>query len=165
MCVSLFFTFSVSLSRCFSVSVRLAMAGLHASLRGSSSSSSQSFSSKLLLLLTLLPLTLAAFAFVLQWRGGVTDPATRWSPEAHKFPGMDSSPPTTIGHSSASDCVLLSRGSSPSFPYYRDWKFDVGSDLRPKVRFWTGIFVFGGNCFWGFLILVDFWWVLLDLVI
>ncbi|RVW12589.1 hypothetical protein CK203_115501 [Vitis vinifera] len=36
------------------------MAGLHASLRGSSSSSSQSFSSKLLLLLTLLPLTLAA---------------------------------------------------------------------------------------------------------
>ncbi|RVW75189.1 Glycosyltransferase-like KOBITO 1 [Vitis vinifera] len=120
------------------------MAGLHASLRGSSSSSSQSFSSKLLLLLTLLPLTLAAFAFVLQWRGGVTDPATRWSPEAHKFPGMDSSPPTTIGHSSASDCVLLSRGSSPSFPYYRDWKFDVGSDLRPKVRFWTGIFVFGG---------------------
>ncbi|KAJ9685508.1 hypothetical protein PVL29_017521 [Vitis rotundifolia] len=109
------------------------MAGLHASLRGSSSSSSQSFSSKLLLLLTLLPLTLAAFAFVLQWRGGVTDPATRWSPEAHKFPGMDSSPPTTIGHSSASDCVLLSRGSSPSFPYYRDWKFDVGSDLRPKI--------------------------------
>lgn len=110
------------------------MANLY-SVRPSPSSSQQNFTSKLLLLLTLLPLTLAAFAFVLQWRGGgVGDPTTRWSPESHKFPGMESSPPTTtIGHSSSSDCVLLARGSSPSFPYYRNWKFDYKSDLKPKI--------------------------------
>ncbi|GMH27028.1 hypothetical protein Nepgr_028871 [Nepenthes gracilis] len=98
-------------------------------------SSHQSFTSKLLLLLTLLPLTLAAFAFVLQWRGGVTDPTTRYSPDVHKFPGMESSPPTTIGHNSKSDCSLLGRSLSPSFPYYRDWKFVT--DLKPKIAFAT----------------------------
>ncbi|MCI32246.1 glycosyltransferase-like, partial [Trifolium medium] len=44
--------------------------------------------SRLLVLLTVLPLTLAAFAFILQWRGGVTDPVTRWSPDQNLFPGM-----------------------------------------------------------------------------
>ena len=74
------------------------MAGLYSSSRPTSSSSSsssfassssfQTFASRLLLVLTVPPLTLAAFAFVLQWRGGLNDPVTRWSPDRHEFPGM-----------------------------------------------------------------------------
>ncbi|KAJ7976712.1 Glycosyltransferase-like KOBITO 1 [Quillaja saponaria] len=115
------------------------MAGLYSSSRPtSSSSSSQIFTSRLLLLLTVLPLTLACFAFVLQWRGGLNDPITRWSPDHYDFPGMGSSPPSHHSHSSSSDCVdLLGRSHSPSFPYYRDWQFDYGSDLRPKISITT----------------------------
>ncbi|KAF8376818.1 hypothetical protein HHK36_031505 [Tetracentron sinense] len=110
------------------------MAGIYTTLRHSPLSSTQSFASRLLFLLTVLPLTLAALAFVLQWRGGLTDPTTRWSPDTNKFPGMGSSPPTNLAHSSTSDCAeLLGRSSSPSFPYYRDWKFDYESDLKPKI--------------------------------
>ncbi|XP_016444827.1 glycosyltransferase-like KOBITO 1 [Nicotiana tabacum] len=117
------------------------MAGLYTSLRpqppSSSSSSQQSFFSKVLLLLTILPLSLAVFAFVLQWRGGgVDDPISRWSPEeSHKFPGMDSSPLSTVAHSSShsSDCSLLAHSNTPSFPYYKDWKFKLHSDLKPKI--------------------------------
>ncbi|TYG96660.1 hypothetical protein ES288_A11G369100v1 [Gossypium darwinii] len=121
------------------------MAGLHSSSRpssssslsssSSSSSSQQVFTSRLLLLLTLLPLTLAFFAFVLQWRGGLTDPVTRWSPDPFQFPGMDN-PGSNVGSDrrSGSDCVdLLGRSKSPAFPYFKDWKFDVGSDLNPKI--------------------------------
>ncbi|KAL6145179.1 hypothetical protein ACLB2K_055867 [Fragaria x ananassa] len=90
-------------------------------------SSVQSFGSRLL---TVLPLTLAVFAFVLQWRGGLNDPVTRWSPE---FPGMASLPGPVL-HAS-SDCAdPLGRSHSPSFPYFRDWKFDFSpSDLTPKI--------------------------------
>ncbi|KAF4352712.1 hypothetical protein G4B88_009786 [Cannabis sativa] len=100
-----------------------------------SSSSSHSFTSKLLLLLTLLPLTLAALAFVLQWRGGVTDPTTRWAPPGSEklFPGMEASPISAVSHSAHSDCLKLGRSSSPSFPYGHDWKFDYGSNLKPKI--------------------------------
>ncbi|PQQ07661.1 glycosyltransferase-like [Prunus yedoensis var. nudiflora] len=43
-------------------------------------------------------------------------------------------PPVQVSHSSGSDCVdLLGRSHSPSFPYYKDWKFDYMSDLRPKI--------------------------------
>ncbi|CAO2816204.1 unnamed protein product [Amaranthus hypochondriacus] len=107
-------------------------------LRPPSSSSNQSFTAKLILLLTLLPFTLAAFAFVLQWRGGVTDPVTLDSSEDHKFPGMDSSPPTTTtSHVSSSDCGPLLGHLSPSFPYYRDWKFHYQTDLKPKIAITT----------------------------
>ncbi|KAL6009980.1 Glycosyltransferase-like KOBITO 1 [Asimina triloba] len=118
----------------------LSMAGIYAPFRQPPSSfSSQAFASRLLVLLTALPLTLAAFAFVLQWRGGLEDPTSRWPGDtAQKFPGMgDASPAvsTTVHTSHASDCTeLLGHGASPSFPYYRDWKFNVKSDLRPKVR-------------------------------
>ncbi|KAG6601048.1 Glycosyltransferase-like KOBITO 1, partial [Cucurbita argyrosperma subsp. sororia] len=99
--------------------------------------SSSSSTSRLLLLLTFLPLTLAALAFVLQWRGGLTDPATRWSPPgSYQFPGMEASPLSPISrHStpSASDCLNLGRSVTPSFPYYQDWKFDRGSNLKPKI--------------------------------
>lgn len=109
------------------------MAGLHSSLRPTTSFSP---SSKLLLLLSLLPLSLAAFAFILQWRGGFDDPSTRWSLLAdddydqHKFPGMAHSSPGKT----SSDCMdVLSKKHTPSFPYFRGWKFDHGSDLNPKV--------------------------------
>ncbi|KAJ9565410.1 hypothetical protein OSB04_001376 [Centaurea solstitialis] len=97
------------------------MAGLYSS---SSSSSNRMvvFNSKILLLLTVLPLSLAAFAFILQWRGEIQDPTTRWSPKDRlEFPGMalDSSIRT-----SSSNCAdLLGQSRSLSFPYYRDWKF------------------------------------------
>lgn len=100
------------------------------------SSSSQTFTAKLLLLLTLLPLSLAALAFVLQWRGGIPDPTTRWSPPGSHllFPGMDASPlSSAVVRSSSSDCVNLGRSASPSLPYYQNWKFDSASNLRPKV--------------------------------
>lgn len=116
------------------------MAGQYSSLRPTSSSqspsSSHTFASRLLLLLTLLPLTLACFAFLLQWRGGLNDPVSRWSPDHHEFPGMSTTAPSLHSHSSNSDCVdLLGRTHSPAFSYYRDWKFDYASDLKPKVSF------------------------------
>ncbi|XP_058107189.1 glycosyltransferase-like KOBITO 1 [Magnolia sinica] len=118
------------------------MAGLSAPLRPSPPSSSHTFTSRLLLLLTVLPLTLAVFAFILQWRGGLDDPTSRWPGDnAQKFPGMDNASPSLSTHvhsSSSSDCVeLLGHGSSPSFPYYRGWKFDIESDLRPKISITT----------------------------
>ncbi|KAE8681879.1 Glycosyltransferase-like KOBITO 1 [Hibiscus syriacus] len=117
------------------------MAGLHSSSRPSSSSSlssyssQQSFTSRLLLLLTILPLTLALFAFVLQWRGGLTDPISRWSPDPFQFPGMDNSGSNPgSDHRSDSGCVdLLGRNKSPAFPYFKGWEFDAGSDLTPKI--------------------------------
>ncbi|KAL6493846.1 Glycosyltransferase-like KOBITO 1 [Orobanche gracilis] len=117
------------------------MAGLHTSLRPqppSSAANHHSFTTKLLFLLTVIPLSLSIFAFLLQWRGGgVDDPISRWSPdEAHKFPGMDSSPLATVGHSSShsSDCsTLLGHSPASSFSYFRDWKFNFGADLKPKM--------------------------------
>ncbi|GMI79635.1 hypothetical protein like AT2G41451 [Hibiscus trionum] len=91
------------------------MAGLH-----SSSFSQQSFPSRLLLLLTVLPLALAFLAFLLQWRGAPTDHISRWSPQPDSRSG--------------SGCVdLLGPSKSPAFPYFKDWKFDAGSDLTPKI--------------------------------
>ncbi|KHF99735.1 Dephospho-CoA kinase [Gossypium arboreum] len=110
----------------------------------SSSSSSQSFVSKLLLLLTLLPLSLAALAFVLQWRGGgVSDPTiatsaaySRWAPRGshHEiFPGMETFSSLSPKSHSSSDCINLGRTSSHSLPYYGDWKFGFEANLRPKI--------------------------------
>ncbi|GMI84928.1 KOBITO, ABA INSENSITIVE 8, ELONGATION DEFECTIVE 1 [Hibiscus trionum] len=110
----------------------------------SASSSSQSFLSKLLLLLTLLPLSLAALAFVLQWRGGgVSDPTiatsgaySRWAPRGshHEvFPGMETFSTLSPKSHSSSDCINLVRSSSPSLPYHGDWKFGFEANLRPKI--------------------------------
>ncbi|XVF40828.1 hypothetical protein PTKIN_Ptkin01aG0147700 [Pterospermum kingtungense] len=114
----------------------------------STSVSSQSFLYKLLLLLTILPLSLAALAFVLQWRGGgVSDPTiltssstSRWAPRGshhHEvFPGMEtlsSLSPKSHSSSSSSDCLLLGHTSSPSVPYYGDWKFGFEANLKPKI--------------------------------
>ncbi|MED6138672.1 Glycosyltransferase-like KOBITO 1 [Stylosanthes scabra] len=108
----------------------------NASSSSSASLSSNSFVSKILLLLTLLPVSLAAIAFVLQWRGGITDPASLLSPPgSHHFPGMtDPSPLSSISHSSSpSDCLNLGRTSSPSFPYYHNWKLDYAANVKPKI--------------------------------
>ncbi|ONK69143.1 uncharacterized protein A4U43_C05F19800 [Asparagus officinalis] len=94
------------------------------------------------MVLTILPLTLALFAFILQWRGGLDDPASRWPVDNQKFPGMDNSPlgsSLSTAHaisssSSSSDCLqILGRSASPSFPYYRGWNFDLEKNLRPKI--------------------------------
>ncbi|CAI8596069.1 unnamed protein product [Vicia faba] len=111
---------------------------LHTPLRTtpSSSSLSHSFTSKILLLLTLLPVSLATIAFILQWRGGITDPSTLLSPHgSHNFPGMESSLLSPLPHSSSrsSDCLNLGRSSSPSFPYYHNWKLDFSDSLTPKI--------------------------------
>ncbi|KAK6227706.1 hypothetical protein QQP08_004319 [Theobroma cacao] len=108
------------------------------------SSSSQSFLSKLLLLLTILPVSLAALAFVLQWRGGsVSDPTvvtssatSRWAPlgSHHEvFPGMETFSSLSPKSHSSADCINLGRSSSPSFPYYGDWKFGFEANLKPKI--------------------------------
>jgi len=121
----------------------------------SSSSSSHSFISKILLLLTLLPVSLAAIAFVLQWRGGVTDPTSLASPGGshHYFPGMEPSALSHLSHSqSHSDCVNLGRTNSPSFPYYHNWKLDFGASLTPKVpyllQFFTSPFIRFSSLIW-----------------
>lgn len=111
------------------------------SLSSSSSASSSSFfqsspntyTSGVLFILTLLLLSLAAFAFILQWRGGLPDP--RWSPDG-AFPGFS----RPVLSSSESEGIL-GRSRKLSFPYFRDWKIKFGSsDLLPKVR--TKIFCF-----------------------
>ncbi|KAF5750238.1 hypothetical protein HS088_TW03G00571 [Tripterygium wilfordii] len=114
------------------------MAGLHSSSRptSSSASSSQVLTSRVLLLLTLLLLSLACFAFILQWRGGLTDPVSRWSPDTDGFPGMRSIGTGTGSamQNSGSGCIdLLGRSRSPAFPYFKEWKFGFGSDLKPKI--------------------------------
>ncbi|PHU30310.1 Glycosyltransferase-like KOBITO 1 [Capsicum chinense] len=99
------------------------------------------------------PSGIAVFAFVLQWRGGgVDDPISRWSPEeSHKFPGMDSSPLATVAHSSqSSDCSLLAHSNTPSFPYYKDWKFKVHPDLKPKASNGDILKLFWANWVVGF---------------
>ncbi|XP_008793104.3 glycosyltransferase-like At2g41451 [Phoenix dactylifera] len=120
------------------------MAGLNALNRPSATASAgpPGLALRLVLLLTALPLLLSTFAFVLQWRGGTDDLASRWPAESRKFPGMDNSPlgssisSSTSGRvsSSSSDCVeILGRSSSPSFPYYRGWKFSFDLDPHPKI--------------------------------
>jgi hypothetical protein len=113
--------------------------------RPTATTTTSSSFSRLLVLLTVLPLTLAAFAFILQWRGGVTDPVTRWSPDQNLFPGMSiaTNQLQSQSHRSLSDCSnLFGNTHSPSFPYFRDWKLDYSSDLSPKVSFYSIVVFF-----------------------
>ncbi|PKU71165.1 hypothetical protein MA16_Dca014790 [Dendrobium catenatum] len=124
------------------------MAGLNGPLRlqASSTTSSASFASRIVLLLTALPLALAAFAFMLQWRGEINDPSSAWPSDRQTFPGMDNSPIGSSGastfssvsrsssSSSSSDCVeILSRSSSGSLPYYHGSSYDSDLNLRPRI--------------------------------
>ncbi|KAI3788257.1 hypothetical protein L2E82_01017 [Cichorium intybus] len=116
------------------------MAGLYSSIKHSPSSlslshSSQVFTSRIILLLTLLPLSLAAFAFLLQWRGEISDPTIRWSSlNRLDFPGMDTTTSSKVTTRTSSSCAdILGQSRSISFPYFRDWKFNYESDLKPKI--------------------------------
>ncbi|KAJ8646280.1 hypothetical protein MRB53_008028 [Persea americana] len=111
------------------------MAGLYAPLRPSPPPTS-----RLLFLLTALPLSLATFAFLLQWRGGINELSLRWP--GQEFPGAENgnsiSTHVHSPNSSSSDCLdILGRRGSHSYPYYRGWKFDVESDGRPKISIIT----------------------------
>ncbi|KAF8088362.1 hypothetical protein N665_0544s0012 [Sinapis alba] len=100
--------------------------GLYSSSKPTMSSSSSSSSSWLFLLVTLLPLSLACFAFLLQWPEGINN----WFTDNNPFPGM-----TTISKKrSDSGCVsLLGQSHATSFPYLKDLKLDHKSDLKPKI--------------------------------
>ncbi|MCD7465332.1 hypothetical protein HAX54_001048 [Datura stramonium] len=124
------------------------MAGLFASSSSSSSSSSQSasvFASRLLYLLTVLSVSLAVFAFVLQWRGGLPDPSVRWVSDYDPsvFRVVDGSTPVRLSSSSSSSgCEdILGQSRTAAFPYFRDWKFNLGSfsgsNIRPKISITT----------------------------
>ncbi|KAI6696848.1 hypothetical protein NL676_016967 [Syzygium grande] len=78
-------------------------------------------------LLTVLPLTPACFAFLLRWHGRLNHPVTRWSPDRLEFPGMD--------NDGGSKVPL--RSSRASFPHYHDWKFNLGSEMRPQIYITT----------------------------
>ncbi|KAM3288707.1 glycosyltransferase-like [Capsicum chacoense] len=123
------------------------MAGLYAKLRPTNSSSSSlqsssSMTSRLLYLLTILSVSLAVFAFVLQWRGGLPDPTTKWVNEYEptEFRVVHGSKSVRL---SSSGCVddVLGQSRTSSFPYFRDWKFKFGSssvsDLKPKISITT----------------------------
>ena len=72
----------------------------------------------------------------------------------HEFPGLAISG-SGPSHPSRSDCVdLLGQSRSPAFPYYRDWNFGLGSDLKPKVDIGSWVLVLG-VCF-----LVGVFWFL-----
>ncbi|KAK1427091.1 hypothetical protein QVD17_15774 [Tagetes erecta] len=108
----------------------------HSQSSSSLSQSSQTFISRLLLLLTLLPLSLAAFAFVLQWRGDIADPTTRWSAlNRFEFPGTDSTTSSSkVTILTPPSCVdVLGQSRSVSFPYFRDLSFKYEYDLKPKI--------------------------------
>nr|ACN35887.1 unknown [Zea mays] len=121
-----------------------------ASTGGGGSAVAAAFSTRLLLLLTLLPLALAAFAFALQWRGGMRDPAgAAWPADAQRFPGMENSPLSSshggagsyfaVSSSSSSpgaDCAEIlgrSAASSNGISLYRGWSFDSESAITPKI--------------------------------
>ncbi|XP_062188919.1 glycosyltransferase-like KOBITO 1 [Phragmites australis] len=124
--------------------------------RGGSSSAAPSpaaFAARMLLLLTLLPLALAAFAFALQWRGGLRDPAgAAWPADTQRFPGMENSPlgssssspgaggsyfavSSSAASNAAADCaeILGRSASSHGISLYRGWSFDSDAAIIPKI--------------------------------
>ncbi|KAL2230452.1 UNVERIFIED_CONTAM: Glycosyltransferase-like KOBITO 1 [Sesamum indicum] len=115
------------------------MASLYSSIQSLSFAvKHHSFPTKLLLLLVLLPLSLALFAFLLQWHGGgIDDPIfKKFLDESFKFLGIDSSPLATFGHSSShsSDCsMLMGHINMTIFPHYQDLKFKFEPDRKPKI--------------------------------
>ncbi|KAI5080090.1 hypothetical protein GOP47_0005569 [Adiantum capillus-veneris] len=97
-----------------------------------SSSSASSSLHRVLYLLTLLLLALAAFAFSLQWRGELNDPATinRLAGDNSKLPGTS---PTNSHSPSTLDCSdPLGRSAFPAFPYRSDWKYRI-AQAHPKI--------------------------------
>ncbi|MCO5613351.1 hypothetical protein L7F22_067627 [Adiantum nelumboides] len=108
---------------------------LPASAASASSSSSNSSLHRLLYLLTLLLLGLAAFAFSLQWRGELNDPAAinRLAGDDSKLPGTSPTNSHSLTSTSALDCAdPLHRSAFPAFPYRSDWKYSIVR-AHPKI--------------------------------
>lgn len=116
------------------------MAGMHGSRlpfasAPASSSSSSSSPYRVLYFLTLLPLALAAFAFSLQWRGELNDPAAinRLAGDDSKLPGTSPTNSHSFTSTSALDCSdPLRRSTLPAFPYRVDWKYRI-LQAHPKI--------------------------------
>ncbi|KAH7299236.1 hypothetical protein KP509_24G001800 [Ceratopteris richardii] len=90
---------------------------------------------RLLYLLTLLPLVLAAFAFSLQWRGGLNDPSAinRITGDESRLPGSSPTHSHSFTSISTLDCSdPLRRSSFPGFPYLPDWKYRI-LHAHPKI--------------------------------
>ncbi|EOA28628.1 hypothetical protein CARUB_v10024858mg, partial [Capsella rubella] len=95
--------------------------------------SSSSSSSRLFLLITFLPLSLACFAFLLQWRGGINDSVTQWFEDNYKLPGMSTVVEKGTLRTDSSCVSLLGQSRTQSFPYLRHWKLPHKPDLKPKI--------------------------------
>lgn len=105
-----------------------------------------SASSRILFVLTALPLSLALFAFVLQWRGGglLVDPARigQLAGDNSRLPGVQSldllSTPTGGRVVTNSDCAnQLFRGGLSGFPYHPGWQYAILNDVTPKISITT----------------------------
>ncbi|KAJ0259390.1 hypothetical protein HA466_0057510 [Hirschfeldia incana] len=88
--------------------------------------SSSSSSSWLFLLLTLLTISLACFAFLLQWPGGINE----WFTDDHPFSGMA---PVSKKRSDSGCVSLLGQSHATSFPYLKDLNLDHKKDLKPRI--------------------------------
>ncbi|KAJ7571043.1 hypothetical protein O6H91_01G146400 [Diphasiastrum complanatum] len=68
------------------------------------------------------------FAFVLQWKGDISDP-TRLGREKSKFPGMG------VGRSlTDTDCMhQIHRSNTPSFPHHPGWQYAAADHVSPKI--------------------------------
>lgn len=102
----------------------------------------QSTSQRILVVLTALPLSLAIFAFVLQWRGGgLVDPVRigQLAGDNSRLPGvhLDSPASPTGGHAvkASADCGgnQWYRTSTASFPHGLGWEYLVLNNANPKV--------------------------------
>ncbi|EFH56190.1 predicted protein [Arabidopsis lyrata subsp. lyrata] len=116
-----------------SLSISLILANEYLTLFVENPTSSDSASSRILLLITFLPLSLACFAFLLQWRSGINDSVTQWFDDNYPFPGMATVSEKRSLRSDPSCVSLLGQSRTQSFPYLRDWKLDHKPDLKPKI--------------------------------
>ncbi|KAL9267474.1 Glycosyltransferase-like KOBITO 1-like protein [Drosera capensis] len=92
---------------------------------------SSTFISRLIIFLTLLPLSLALFAFFLQWRGGDDKTVSLWGRvemQGTMRPRRDDEGVDVLGRKGNVN------GTATSFPYYREWAFVFnGSDKGIKI--------------------------------
>eukprot|EP00897_Mesotaenium_endlicherianum_P002888 jgi/Mesen1/2627/ME000166S01755 len=81
-------------------------------------------------------MALAAFAFLLQWRGGYDDPNTValiYGEDGAKLPGWQSRPSKDLHRTLAGvDCVDRSKSVAPVFPH-QPWRAANGTNDGPKV--------------------------------
>lgn len=108
---------------------------------GSRFAPSQSSSHKILLVSTALSLSLAIFAFTLQWRGGDLVETARLgdaSGDAQRLPGvqLDSNSLTPLGGRTGtpiSDCSKHQLPKVGLFPHHPGWQYALGNGTSSKV--------------------------------